>query len=113
MTNDNSNLSEDDQLAQECAKHMYKNDAAAQALGIKLIQVHCGSSILVMTVKDFMLNGHKTCHGGQIFSLADTAFASSVPSGAHHGPEGAVLQHQGRNRTARRQPFHGTEQVTA
>jgi len=80
VTNDNSNLSEDDQLAQECAKHMYKNDAAAQALGIKLIQVHCGSSILVMTVKDFMLNGHKTCHGGQIFSLADTAFAYACNS---------------------------------
>ncbi len=80
MTDSSLNISEADQLAQECAKHMYENDAAAQALGIKLVQVLCGSSILVMTVKGFMLNGHKTCHGGKIFSLADTAFAYACNS---------------------------------
>ena len=28
-----------------------------------------------MTVRDDMLNGHGTCHGGFIYSLADSAFA--------------------------------------
>jgi acyl-CoA thioesterase len=80
VTESNSNISEADKLAQRCAQYMYENDAASQALGIKLTQVHCGSAIAVMEVKDFMLNGHKTCHGGQIFTLADSAFAFACNS---------------------------------
>jgi len=79
--NDNvTNLSEADLLAQRCAEHMYENDAASQALGIKITEVHCGRAVAVMAVKDFMLNGHKTCHGGQIFTLADSAFAFACNS---------------------------------
>lgn len=79
--NDNvTNLSEADILAQRCAEHMYENDAASQALGIRITEVHCGRAVAVMAVKDFMLNGHKTCHGGQIFTLADSAFAFACNS---------------------------------
>lgn len=79
--NDNiTNLSEADLLAQRCAEHMYENDAASQALGIKITEVHCGRAVAVMAVKGFMLNGHKTCHGGQIFTLADSAFAFACNS---------------------------------
>lgn len=70
----------EDLLAQKCAEHMYENDAASQALGIKLVNVSEGKAIVNMTIKDFMLNGHKTCHGGQIFSLADSAFAFACNS---------------------------------
>lgn len=28
-----------------------------------------------MTVTDTMINGHEICHGGLIFTLADSAFA--------------------------------------
>ena len=80
MTESNLNSSEADQLAQRCGQYMYDNDAASQALGIKLTQVHCGSAIAEMVVQDFMLNGHKTCHGGQIFTLADSAFAFACNS---------------------------------
>lgn len=80
MTDTRSTISEADKLAQRCAQHMYENDAASQALGIELMQVKCGAAIATMTVKDFMLNGHKTCHGGQIFSLADSAFAFACNS---------------------------------
>jgi len=80
VTDTRSTISEADKLAQRCAQHMYENDAASQALGIELMQVKCGAAIAVMTVKDFMLNGHKTCHGGQIFSLADSAFAFACNS---------------------------------
>jgi len=73
-------LSEQDILAQQCADYMYSNDAASQALGIKIENVRCGSATAIMTVKAFMLNGHKTCHGGQIFSLADSAFAFACNS---------------------------------
>jgi acyl-CoA thioesterase len=34
-----------------------------------------GQSSLLMDVRQDMLNGHGMCHGGMIFSLADTAFA--------------------------------------
>lgn len=79
--NDNvTNLSEADLLAQRCAEHMYENDAASQALGIRITEVHCGRAVAVMAVKDFMLNGHKSCHGGQIFTLADSAFAFACNS---------------------------------
>jgi len=33
-----------------------------------------------MTVRDDMLNGRAICHGGLIFSLADTAFAHACNS---------------------------------
>jgi acyl-CoA thioesterase len=39
-----------------------------------------------MLVREDMLNGHSACHGGLIFSLADSAFAFSCNS---HG--GAVV----------------------
>ncbi len=73
-------LSVQDALAQQCADYMYDNDAASQALGIKIKDISCGCATAIMTVQDFMLNGHKTCHGGQIFSLADSAFAFACNS---------------------------------
>ena len=36
-----------------------------------------------MTVLPWMLNGHGMCHGGLVFTLADTAFAHACNS---HGP---------------------------
>jgi len=74
------NTSEADQLAMRCAQNLYETCAVTQALGIKLMEVKCGSAIAVMKVKDSMLNGHKICHGGQIFSLADSTFAFACNS---------------------------------
>jgi uncharacterized protein (TIGR00369 family) len=42
-----------------------------------------------MTIRDDMVNGHGTCHGGVIFSLADTAFACACNS---WGPLTAAAQ---------------------
>lgn len=39
-----------------------------------------GYSQMTMTVSPSQLNGHQTCHGGQLFSLADTAFAYACNS---------------------------------
>lgn len=68
------------QLAQASADHMYANDAATQALGITLLEVRPGYAKMQMTVRDDMLNGHRTCHGGYIFTLADSAFAFACNS---------------------------------
>ena len=70
----------DQQLAEDCAHHMFAQDAASKALGIIIEAVKPGSATATMTVTDAMLNGYKTCHGGMIFSLADSAFAFACNS---------------------------------
>ncbi len=62
------------------AREMYARDNCAQALGIDIIDMDDGVAVLTMTVTPLMLNGHQTCHGGQLFSLADTAFAYACNS---------------------------------
>ena len=64
-----------DKTARQCAERMYAADAASQALGIAISDVAPGSAIASMRVRDDMTNGHGICHGGYIFTLADTAFA--------------------------------------
>jgi acyl-CoA thioesterase len=54
---------------------MYRRDRAAQALGITMEAIGPGAAICRMSAREDMLNGHATCHGGLIFTLADTAFA--------------------------------------
>ncbi|MBJ3813631.1 hydroxyphenylacetyl-CoA thioesterase PaaI [Shimwellia pseudoproteus] len=62
------------------ARLMYQRDNCARALGIELQEMGEGSATVTMVVRDDMLNGHQTCHGGQLFSLADTAFAYACNS---------------------------------
>ena len=64
-----------DALARRCAERMYADDAASQALGITISDVARGTAIASMKVRDDMVNGHRICHGGYVFTLADTAFA--------------------------------------
>lgn len=62
------------------ARAMYENDTCAKTLGIKIIEMDEGYAQMTMAVSPNMLNGHQTCHGGQLFSLADTAFAYACNS---------------------------------
>ena len=62
-------------LARACVETMYANDAASQALGMRILGVGPGRARVAMQVRHDMVNGHRTCHGGFIFSLADSAFA--------------------------------------
>ncbi|WP_369856609.1 hydroxyphenylacetyl-CoA thioesterase PaaI [Candidatus Thalassolituus haligoni] len=64
-----------DELAVACANELYRRDSATQHLGIELLHSSPGQSTVAMTVADFMLQGHQTCHGGYLFTLADSAFA--------------------------------------
>lgn len=68
---------------------MWRDDKASQGLGMEILEVGPGNAKLVMPVTERMLNGHGTCHGGFIFSLADSAFAFACNS---HG-QPAVAQH--------------------
>ena len=62
-------------LAKACADAMWTEDAASRGLGMEMISVGPGRAELSMTVTDRMVNGHKICHGGFIFTLADSTFA--------------------------------------
>ena len=59
---------------------MWRNDRAAKALGMQVRAIGPGSATLSMTVREDMLNGHDTCHGGLIAMLADGAFAFACNS---------------------------------
>ena len=62
-------------LAQVCANAMWAEDTASRGLGMELVSIEPGHAVLSMTVAERMVNGHKLCHGGYIFTLADSAFA--------------------------------------
>jgi acyl-CoA thioesterase len=66
--------------ARRTVEALYASDRAAQALGIELIEVGLGRARIAMTVRGDMLNGHGVCHGGFLFTLADTAFAYACNS---------------------------------
>jgi acyl-CoA thioesterase len=67
-------------LAEATANSMYARDHATQALGIKIVAIKPGVASMQMVVQKTMLNGHQTCHGGYIFTLADSAFAFACNS---------------------------------
>ena len=59
---------------------MMAADAASALLGMELLGYGDGWARVRMTIRDDMVNGHDVCHGGVIFSLADTAFACACNS---------------------------------
>ncbi len=82
-------MTDADRLARACAEAMWAEDRASPSLGMRLEAVAPGQAVLSMTVGETMVNGHGICHGGFIFTLADSAFAYACNS---HG-ERAVAQH--------------------
>ncbi len=69
-----------EQIARACADAMYANDRASAALGMQIEDMAEGRAVMGMTVREDMVNGHDLCHGGLIFSLADSAFAFACNS---------------------------------
>jgi len=59
---------------------MMSRDTTAHWLGIALDEVRAGYARMHMTVRQEMANGHGICHGGMIFTLADTTFAYACNS---------------------------------
>ena len=62
-------------LAERVAEAMYTQDNASRALGMRILEVRPGYARLTMKVRPDMTNGHHICHGGMVFTLADSAFA--------------------------------------
>ena len=68
-------MSDPQSVAEASARAMYGEDRASQALGMRVLEVRPGYARLAMKVREDMVNGHQLCHGGLIFTLADSAFA--------------------------------------
>jgi acyl-CoA thioesterase len=67
-------------LAERVAAGMLSRDEASRGLGMRIAGVAPGYAQLTMTVRPDMLNGHAICHGGFVFTLADSAFAFACNS---------------------------------
>ena len=68
------------QLAEDAAQAMWSRDHVAQAMGMVRHAVKPGYARLSMVIRQDMVNGHAICHGGMLFTLADTAFAYACNS---------------------------------
>ncbi|HXP66701.1 MAG TPA: hydroxyphenylacetyl-CoA thioesterase PaaI [Steroidobacteraceae bacterium] len=68
------------EVARSAVASMFRTDRASQTLGIEILDVAPGSVRLAMTVRPEMLNGHGLCHGGILFTFADSAFAFACNS---------------------------------
>jgi acyl-CoA thioesterase len=67
-------------IAEQVAVGMMARDRASRGLGMEVIEISPGLAVLKMTVRESMLNGLDTCHGGYITVLADSAFAFACNS---------------------------------
>jgi acyl-CoA thioesterase len=67
-------------LADAVTRAMWSRDRATQGLGMQILSVKPGYALIAMPVRGDMVNGHHICHGGFIFTLADSAFAFSCNS---------------------------------
>jgi len=78
-----------DALGAACAREMLEGDRVSRGLGIVLVSAGAGRAVLGMTIREDMLNGFGTCHGGVLYTLADTALSCACNSRnersvAHH-----------------------------
>lgn len=67
--------------AQRVGEAMFAADVASKdTLGIELLACEPGRALMRMSVLARHLNGHQICHGGFIFTLADSTFAFACNS---------------------------------
>lgn len=73
-------LADPQALADAVTQSMWSCDRASQGLGMHILGVKPGYALLAMPVRGDMVNGHGICHGGFMFTLADSAFAYACNS---------------------------------
>ena len=69
-----------EEIALRSAQAMWARDDASKWLGMSLDAVGPGTATTSFTVEQHHTNGHDICHGGYIFTLADSAFAFACNS---------------------------------
>lgn len=70
----------DQERAERSSEAMLRDDYTTKGFGMKIESVGPGVATISMLVRKDHLNGHGTCHGGAIFTLADSAFAFACNS---------------------------------
>ena len=69
------------ELARAVGESMFAADSASRDfMQMELVSCAPGRAVMRMAVREPMLNGHKICHGGLIFTLADSTFAFACNS---------------------------------
>ncbi len=63
------------------ARRMWEDDNASRSLGMEVTDLDEGTATVRMPVTAQMVNGHGICHGGYVFTVADSAFALACNSG--------------------------------
>ena len=66
--------------AERAVEALWRGDAASRGLGMIIESCGPGRAVVTMRVRSDMVNGHRICHGGLIFALADSAFAFACNS---------------------------------
>ena len=73
------------QLAAQVGAAMFGADRASrETMGMQLLSCEPGRAVMRMEVQELHLNGHRICHGGFIFTLADSTFAFACNSRNHN-----------------------------
>ena len=67
-------------LAERVRDTMLATDRVAQTLGMQVSAISPGHASVTMVVREDMLNGFGSCHGGLLATLADMAFAYACNS---------------------------------
>lgn len=68
-------------IARKVGQTMFPVDVASKdTMGMELLACEPGRAVMRMEVKALHLNGHQICHGGFIFTLADSTFAFACNS---------------------------------
>jgi acyl-CoA thioesterase len=68
-------------LAAKVGEVMFAADRATREfMQMELVSCEPGRAVVRMPVRESMLNGHDICHGGLIFTLADSTFAYACNS---------------------------------
>ncbi len=65
-------------LAERVVAGMLARDAFTRWLGAEVVETAPRRSVVRMRVRDDMVNGFGTCHGGVTYALADSAFACNT-----------------------------------
>lgn len=69
------------ELAAKVGASMFAVDRASKDfMQLELVSCEPGRAVMRMRVREPMLNGHQICHGGLIFTLADSTFAFACNS---------------------------------
>ena len=78
-------MSDENALARRVGETMFAADRASrETMGMELLACEPGRAVMRMTVQALHLNGHQICHGGFIFTLADSTFAFACNSRNHN-----------------------------